>query len=78
MMNHYIALTGLKGNKSKNGVLDLVAQKMYRKGPVLLRGLYTTSKQCFEVQNYQATFHLKDEAAALHCLVFQKVLFFRC
>lgn len=78
MMNHYIALTGLKGNKSKNGMLGFSCSEMYRKGPVLLRGLYTTSKQCFEVQNYQATFHPKDEAAALHCLVFQKVLFFGC
>lgn len=41
MMNHYIALTSLKGNKSKNGVLRFSCLENVQKGTCIVTEGFT-------------------------------------
>lgn len=47
MMNHYIALTSLKGNKSKNGVLGCICLENVQKGICIVEWVLQHIKEMF-------------------------------
>lgn len=47
MMNHYIALTSLKGNKSKNGVLGFSCLENVQKGTCIVERVLHHIKEMF-------------------------------